>query len=237
MDILSYIGQCSHDIVTSYGLYGSLLLAGLFGSVTHCVAMCGPFVLSQSEGVVKMREASLLFYHLGRLTTYTVLAVILASVLNIAFLFLPIKGLIVAPLLLLAAAVFFVNAFPSLGRVFPSLGMGVSFLPAKWRDILSLKLMHEASLIKQYLLGVLLGFMPCGLVLSALMISVTAPSVFESGLSMLVFGVGTVPALVVTAIAGSSLYKKYPKQAHYVRQGMMIWSGVWLLALAGFNLK
>jgi hypothetical protein len=70
------------------GLPLSLFLAGLAGSLVHCVGMCGPFVLTQvvadagssRQGSYgewrRLGGASLAPYHLGRLTTYTALGAI-----------------------------------------------------------------------------------------------------------------------------------------------------------------
>ena len=70
------------------GLPLSLFLAGLAGSLVHCVGMCGPFVLTQviadadSSGRGDYGEwrrlagGALAPYHLGRLTTYTALGAI-----------------------------------------------------------------------------------------------------------------------------------------------------------------
>src|SRR5438552_2077647 len=66
------------------GLPLSLFLAGLAGSLVHCVGMCGPFVLGQviadSERTrghygewQRLAGAALAPYHLGRLTTYVAL--------------------------------------------------------------------------------------------------------------------------------------------------------------------
>src|SRR5579864_1635464 len=67
------------------GLAVSLFLAGLAGSAVHCVGLCGPFVLGQvmvgsrsppasAHGEWRrLAGASLLPYHLGRITTYTAL--------------------------------------------------------------------------------------------------------------------------------------------------------------------
>src|SRR6185369_15932837 len=66
----------------------SLFLAGLAGSLVHCVGMCGPFVLGQVAADVeatragrygewgRLAGAALVPYHLGRLTTYTMLGAV-----------------------------------------------------------------------------------------------------------------------------------------------------------------
>src|SRR3990167_133338 len=86
MDVLSACRQGLAQVAAQpAGLPGSLFLAGLAGSLVHCVGMCGPFVLGQvmadaTAGTAgnygewrRLAGASLIPYHLGRLTTYTML--------------------------------------------------------------------------------------------------------------------------------------------------------------------
>ena len=220
----------------SHGLYLSLFMAGLVGGFTHCVTMCGPFVLSQTKNLEKPRQAALVSYHLGRITTYTIIAVLLASVLNLAFLFLPIRSFIVAPILFVAGLVFLVTAFPSLGKLFPWAVSVRLALPYKWLTSLYEILSQHNTFAGKYMLGVLLGFMPCGLIVSALIAAATASSVWGAAMAMVAFGVGTMPALISVALSGQFLEHKYPVVMKHVTQGMMVWSGLWLFALAGFIL-
>lgn len=214
----------------------SLFLAGLVGGLTHCVAMCGPFVMSQSGDVKKLSHAVLLPYHLGRITTYVTLAVLLSSILNLAFLFLPIRSFVIAPILFTAGTVFFVSAFPVLGKLFPWTQHVRVFVPYAWVSKGFAKLSKGEGHIRKYFMGVLLGFMPCGLVVSAIMASATAPNIFEAGFAMAMFGFGTMPALIFLALGGQLLKVKFPLIMHRVTQVLMVLSGVWLFALAGMVL-
>ncbi len=236
--------QCLHDITTSYGLVFSLFLAGLVGGFTHCAGMCGPFVLAQvspfdeTKGmcVKRLSQAVLLPYHMGRMTTYVALAVSLSSFLNLAFLFLPIKNFIAAPILFLAGVVFLISAFPRLSTVFPwAVNLRVS-LPYRWFSQIIQALTQNPGVAKRYFLGMLLGFMPCGLVISALMAATTASTVLYSGVAMAVFALGTLPALILTAIGGHALKTRYPHALKRINQGLMVCSSLWLFALASWML-
>lgn len=83
LSVLAAGGAECHTVVERHGgLFTSLFAAGLLGSMTHCVGMCGPFVAGQvvarleARPAADMREfhrltgAALLPYHLGRTTTY-----------------------------------------------------------------------------------------------------------------------------------------------------------------------
>ncbi|MGH1402622.1 MAG: sulfite exporter TauE/SafE family protein [Alphaproteobacteria bacterium] len=242
------IAQCAHQFTTSYGLPTSLFLAGLVGGLSHCAWMCGPFVLAQvgaykhgegeksaeSQAVFhRLKSTALLPYHLGRMTTYVVLAILVSSVINLAFVFSDSKSFISAPLLVLAAVIFLVTAFPKMARIFPWVSFFQRAVPFRWISKNVAVLMERSSVFSRYLLGVLLGFMPCGLVVSALMASATAPDVFQSALAMTAFSAGTVPSLLCVALGGRALMHKYPKMGLYISRGGMIVSSVWLFVLAG----
>jgi sulfite exporter TauE/SafE len=234
--VLEILGSCAHAVSQSYGLMTSLLLAGLVGSIGHCVGMCGPFVMAQSGHMQKLKDAALLPYHFGRITTYVVMALVFSSVLNLAFLFLPIRHWVIAPLLMLAGVVFLVSAFPRLGSVFPwASALRLPFSADLFSKPLAF-LSRKRSAIRQYFMGVLLGFMPCGLVISALMASASAPSVWQAGLAMAAFGLGTVPALVATALGGQALKYKFPHITGKLAKGFMALSALWLFVLAGMML-
>jgi uncharacterized protein len=92
MEVIAYFtafcGEKLHVLASmSPSLPLALLLAGLAGSLVHCVGMCGPFVLGQvvadsehAQGKYgewqRLAGAALLPYHFGRLTTYTALGAI-----------------------------------------------------------------------------------------------------------------------------------------------------------------
>lgn len=236
LSILQVIGGCVHEMSLSRGLYVGLFLAGLIGGFTHCIAMCGAFVVSQTGHIEKMREGLLLPYHLGRITTYVVMAMLLSSILNFAFLFMPMRSLVVAPILMIAALVFFVTAFPALQKLFPWVTRIQMAIPYQWLSKAVQRFAQRGDVLSKYSLGVLLGFVPCGLIVAALMAAATAPTFWQAGIAMGVFGVGTVPALLVVSFGGQALQHKYPLVMQKVSQGFMVLSGLWLFVLAGLVL-
>lgn len=244
MSIIAHLqsfGSCFDGVDLSKGLYLSMFVAGLVGSVSHCVAMCGPFVMARSGGLEKISSRLKVPYHLGRLTTYVGLSVFVASLMNIAFLFAPIRSYIIAPILFTAGVIFLVNAFPRLGQMIPIAFKAPLFLPSSLIGKAMTKMTSPKeekagtliSFIKSYSLGILLGFMPCGLVVAAIMASITAPTIFETAMAMALFGLGTIPALVAVSFGGNMISKNFPKTFSYVRRGMLLWSCMWLFAIAG----
>lgn len=233
MDILASIGGCIHQVSLTYGLLGSLFLAGLVGSVSHCTLMCGPFVISQAGGLSRLQDVMLVPYHLGRMTTYVTLSVLVYSVLNLVFLYSPLKSIIAAPMLFLAGIIFLVSAFPKTKALFPWVANIRFYKMSVFLEKASSKLFSNHGLWSRYGLGVLLGFMPCGLVVAALMASATAPTVWQAAFSMMAFSVGTVPALVLVAMGAGSLKHRYPEFSLRFSQLAKIISALWLFVLAG----
>ena len=233
------IAQCVHDFSTSYGLPLSLFLAGLVGGFTHCAGMCAPFVLAQTthgQGFQKLSTRLLLPYHLGRMTTYIGLALIVNALINMAFLFSDMKVLISAPLLMLAGTIFIITAFPSAAALFPwaaRLQIAPSF---RFITSAAANFMSDPTPYKRFGLGILLGFMPCGLVLSALLAAATASTPLAAAFAMSAFALGTVPALMMVTIGGQAIKKAYPRATKRISQGAMVISGLWLFTLAGVML-
>ena len=232
---IKVIGVCSPFLTTVGGLSASLFMAGLVGGLTHCTGMCGPFVLAQTGALGKLSSAMLLPYHAGRMTTYVTLAVLTNTVLNLAFAASPLKALIAAPMLMLAGVVFLVSAFPKLLIIFPWAGNLRIHLPYSWISQGSKNLLINPGIMKRYALGVLLGFMPCGLVLSALLAAATANHVWQAGFAMAAFTAGTIPALVTVAAGGNTLKILFPNISKYAFRWVMALNGIWLI-MAGFLL-
>jgi sulfite exporter TauE/SafE len=202
-------------------LLGALFIAGFAGGLMHCAPMCGPFVLAQvsvnlertpaarmSEWT-RLRGAALVPYHLGRLTTYCLLgavsAVLVRSLADVTSL-----RWIAAVLLGFAAAVFFLQALGRGARLFPNAvsAPGIAFLSQRLASLAEPLIVRGGEPGARYLLGVVLGFLPCGLLYGALAAAATAGSAIAGVLAMASFALGTVPALVAVGLAGSLLMKR-----------------------------
>lgn len=219
------LSHCTVVIETNSTLLISLFVAGLLGSATHCLGMCAPFVLSQVTArlervsVSEMSEfkrlsgAALIPYHLGRMTTYILLglgAALLAKGM------LAISGLkeISAALLFIAALFFLGYGLKRLGVTLPKLPLigreSGSLGPLGQRLSKSLKpCFAQPTGFRGYLLGVGLGFLPCGLLYGALAAAGASGDLLTAGFAMAAFTLGTVPILMVVAFAGHLAGQKW----------------------------
>lgn len=192
--------------------YPLLFASGLVGGVGHCVGMCGPvvaaFSANRAEGGATRPH---LLYHLGRITTYSLLggvAGFTGSFLDVAAVIAPYQRAV-----LTATGVLIALAGLALGGWLPgpagAARAGGPGLFAKACRALG----GEGSAGAHFPLGLVLGFLPCGLVYAALLAA--AREGMEAGdhaggflrglLVMALFGTGTVPALLVVGKAAGAL--------------------------------
>ncbi|CAA7626811.1 sulfite exporter TauE/SafE family protein [Magnetospirillum sp. SS-4] len=191
------------------GLIGGLFLTGLVGSLSHCGGMCGPFVLSQVAARMqslppdrmtetrRLAGAALLPYHLGRATTYAGLGALAASLAGLAG-GTPAFGWVAALLLSLAALALLALAVPGLRGM---AGSGETWWSARVGR-LARPLFASPSGWRGWLLGVALGFIPCGLLYAALAAAAAAGNPVAGALGMLAFAAGTVPMLILVGAVG-----------------------------------
>lgn len=183
----------------------SAFIIGLVGSL-HCVGMCGPIAMAlPHQGSYRwVATGRLLLYHLGRITTYALLGILIGFFG---------KGLLLAGMqmyvsiglgaLLLLVALFSINVEAQLVR----LGFMRRF-QQKVRTHMGrlLKSKHPGAL---YGLGMLNGLLPCGLVYMAIVGAVATGSIWLGSAYMALFGAGTLPLMLLTSVAGQFIDVKW----------------------------
>ncbi|CUW37230.1 conserved protein of unknown function [Magnetospirillum sp. XM-1] len=206
------IGICKVGVDGRENLILGLFVTGLVGSLTHCAGMCGPFVLSQCaarleaiplERMTEMRRlagAALLPYHLGRATTYGALGAVAATfggILGGAASFRLLAALLlgVAALLLLAMALPGIKALA---------GRGGESAWARAVGRMAGPLFARPFGLRGWALGIMLGFIPCGLLYAALAAAAAGGNPVAGAFGMLAFWAGTVPMLVLVAAVGQA---------------------------------
>lgn len=234
---------CTGVIVGHGGLFVTLFVAGLVGSAAHCVGMCGPFVLNQTATLLdahdlgalppfaRLRGAALLPYHAGRMTTYGFLGV-MASLLSARLHDYPWFGAVSAGLLVAAGVIFILNALP---HFLPRFSVGPT-LPSWAAHYLKFLFTHPQGL-RGYLLGLALGFLPCGLVYGAIISAAAYGQPLTAAFGMIGFALGTVPALVAVGLAGQMFWHRHRKVRAYALPVLMIVNSLALFMMAGEWIK
>jgi sulfite exporter TauE/SafE len=194
-----------------------LFLVGLLGSV-HCAAMCGGIVgaLSLSSRppassafpvrVATVRPAppavDVLAYNAGRIGSYAVAGMLAGAVGQAAGLLAGLPALQhgaywLANLMLAALGLYLMGAWRGLARL-EQAGQVV------WRRVQPLlrRLGPPAGPGRMLAAGVLWGWLPCGMVYSALVTAMLSGSAIDGGLAMAAFGLGTLPMLLALGLLG-----------------------------------
>lgn len=200
----------------------SALLVGFFGGV-HCVGMCGGIVGALTFGLpesVRSRPAGAwpfhLAYNLGRITSYS-LAGALAGGLGAGLLLL--SELREAQLMLQVLAALFMLALGLyLGGWWSGLARVERVGGHLWRRLepLGRRLLPVASPAQAFALGLVWGWLPCGLVYSVLIWSLASGGALAGAQLMFAFGLGTLPNLllmgVLAAQLGSFVRRPWPRR-------------------------
>jgi sulfite exporter TauE/SafE len=182
-----------------------LLVTGFTVGFGHCIGMCGPIVVSLSLNLRGEKVwLSQLLYNGGRITTYTVLGglmgltgsftVVAANIANLQKIVMILAGIIIVILALT------MMGWIPLGRIFRDDYNPNGIVSRGFK-----RLSGARSPFAYYPLGLLLGLLPCGPVYTALIAAAaagteathTVQGILNGAGLMLVFGIGTVPALLI----------------------------------------
>lgn len=241
------IAQCNAAIDGSEGLLLALFMAGFAGGATHCIGMCGPFVISQVQGRLEAISAqdmselrrltggALVPYHFGRGTTYLAMGGV-AALVSGQLTHLPAMSWFAAGLLAFAALFFLGYALRGLGVQLPGTtgidaSAGEGTLARTWGKLIKPLFLHPVG-FRGYVLGVALGFIPCGLVYGALAAAAASGEWLTGVFGMAVFWLGTVPALLGLGLAGGALLGRWPDIARQAAPVLLIVNSCFLLFLA-----
>jgi sulfite exporter TauE/SafE len=236
---MDWLADCLHGL-TALGasgtavLAGSLFVAGLAGGAIHCAGMCGPFVIAQvTSGLAarptlsRLSAGALVPYHLGRATTYAGLGAAAGLVSGTLVHGAGFRPVLVV-LLVLGAALMLAQAVAQLATVLPATPAG----PADRVARAAAPLLADARGSRRFVLGIVLGFLPCGLLYGALAAAAAAGSALGGALAMAAFAAGTVPALVGVGLAGAFFGRRFLPAARAIAAPMLVVNAAVLAVLA-----
>ena len=170
---------------------------GFFGSL-HCVGMCGPVMMAFMGP--RQSKTGFALYHLGRILTYVLLGGVLGLIGASAALF-QSQQLVV---LILGILLLLLYGIPSLRHRLEKF-----YYESRFYHLLKSFLAHNLSVRKRWFLsGVANGFFPCGLTYVAAAGAVAIGNPVEGALFMVLFGLGTIPALATISFAGTTIFSK-----------------------------
>ncbi len=193
--------------------YFVAFIMGLFSSL-HCIGMCGSIIGALSLSLpVEIRNNKVVLstyvlnYNLGRISSYAT-AGALIGLLEI-LLSLPFSQghghrvlQLISAIVMMAAGLYIAGWFPRFAYIEKT---GSWF----WRKIepFGRKFMPVKTRFQAFFFGVIWGWLPCGLVYSALALAASSGDSLKSSLTMLAFGLGTLPAVMGVGIMTAILTK------------------------------
>lgn len=212
------------------GLIAAFTL-GLIGSF-HCIGMCGPIALalplSTSNWLSKFFGAST--YNIGRALTYGLMGLIF-GLLGKGF---KLAGLQQWVSIIMGIIMIISVLFPKLFNRQLKLESSLSRFIYQLKKSLS-SLLKKRSNSSLFIIGLLNGFLPCGLVYMALAGSIATGELLKGSLYMLLFGLGTLPVMLTVSLLGNFISTQIRNQIRRIIPILIVIIGI-LFILRGMNL-
>jgi sulfite exporter TauE/SafE len=182
----------------SASAYLALFLIGLLGG-THCIGMCGGIVSALSMGGPSGFVLHLA-YNSGRIVSYAAAGAIAGALGGLSLTLsgqLPVRITLylLANLMLVALGLYLIG-------ITQTLAFTERFGKKLWVHLqpLSKRYLPARTVAQAFPLGLLWGWLPCGLVYSALATALTSGSALHGAGVMLAFGLGTLPNLLLAGL-------------------------------------
>ncbi len=186
-------------------MYYSAFIIGFLGSL-HCIGMCGPIALAIPSG--RRKGWSVFFqalqYNSGRVFTYALLGTIFGFLGQSVRLAGFQSGLAIVMGVLLGLLAFFTLDFEQ--KV-----LNIPFFNSFYKRVQNIlgQLLRTNSSKSAFLIGILNGFLPCGLVYAAIFGAISTEFVWRGTIYMVAFGLGTFPMMLSVAILGQWMSHKW----------------------------
>jgi len=183
----------------------TIFFVALLGSFGHCIGMCGGFVIAYTTAKVDAEWSKShqmiahLLYSLGRVTSYMIIGAIFGYLGQKISFSMTTKGVlfISVGLLMLLIGLSLIGKIKFLNSIESSIAQSSLF------SKLFKQVSHAKRLRSFYLMGMLNGFIPCGLVYFFATAAIVAGSALQGAIVMGIFGVATIPAMLGVGIFSS----------------------------------
>lgn len=221
--------------------YLSLFLIGFTGGFGHCIGMCSGFVftytlkISEQESHSKKSFLRLLtphiLYNSGRVLTYAFLGEIfgfLGSTIGFMLALKDFQGIleIVAGLFMIIIGLEYSGFLPGSDRnYFPGLNTFKRLVQ---------NMLGKVTRRNVFAVGLILGFIPCGLVYAAGAKAAATQSLTGGMLTMLFFGLGTFPAMIIIGLASHMISGKLRRRLMRIATVLVILLAI-MTILRGFK--
>lgn len=201
----------------------TLFLLGFFGG-GHCVGMCGglssAFALQLPP--VLNRAGLIVLLNLGRISSYVFIGLLVGAIGQIGISLDQTRwlqnGLYLSANLLLLFLGLYLAGISSLATRIESIGRPV------WKRLNPLlnRLLPIQSVPACFGVGMLWGWLPCGLVYSASLYALGSGNALEGGLYMLAFALGTLPNLLAMGLFAAQLKNFLQRKTVRLAAGLLV---------------
>jgi sulfite exporter TauE/SafE len=199
---------------------GAALLSGLLGGA-HCIAMCGGIATGLSVG--SRGGWAALQPNLGRVAGYALAGAIVGAfghgLLGIARM--PALGIAMRALVGLVLIVAGLRLLDRKGRLSRFFG-GPGNRLWQWLRPLQRRLLPADNAGKRIALGVLWGWMPCGLSTTLLAAAWLQASALHGAMTMAAFGLGTLPVMVALTWSGARFGQRLQRGTLRIGAGLLV---------------
>ncbi|MFA9371146.1 MAG: sulfite exporter TauE/SafE family protein [Labilibaculum antarcticum] len=212
-------------------IYLSALILGLMGSF-HCVGMCGPIALAIPLKTTSWlaRISGGVIYNIGRALTYA----IMGAVFGLLGRGLVMSGFQQWVSVVMGAIMILSVITPSIYKNRFNAEKGLFSFVGKVKLSLG-KLFTQRSYGSLFLIGLLNGLLPCGLVYVAIAAAIATGSAAGGGLFMFIFGLGTLPMMLAISLIGNLITLELRKKITRLIPYAIVFIGV-LFVLRGLSL-
>ena len=217
--------------------YFVAFVMGLFSSM-HCLGMCGSIIGTLTLSLdthIRQKKARLMpyvfTYNVGRISSYALAGLLVGL----------IESILTTPLgeghghryLQIFSAIIMAGAGLHIAGLFPRFAYLEKIGIALWRTLqpIAHRFIPVKTLSQSLFFGMIWGWLPCGLVYTALALAATTGDIARSGLTMLAFGIGTLPAVFSVGII-TSLMTRLARMKVF-----RLFAGLLLIVLAAFAVQ
>jgi len=175
----------------------SIATIAFLGAFGHCIGMCGGIVIAYSSRKIEDNWSNFtqamahLIYSFGRITTYVMLGIIFGAIGGVV----QFNGYTTAGMTIFAGIFMILAGLSLLGKLKFLTKLEHSFSQSNLYKNIFRQVLHSKSLYSFYILGLLNGLLPCGLVYFFAVTAASTGSPLWGGVVMFIFGISTIPAL------------------------------------------
>ena len=215
----------------------AVFFVGLLGGV-HCLGMCGSIVGMLTAQLPKhgTRWPFHLAYNSGRLASYMAAGALAGTIGQAGLLWrdvVPVQHLLfgLSSLMLIALGLYLAGIWGMVRRLEQLGGMLWQYVQPLTRGLLPV-----TTVIRALLLGILWGWLPCGLVYSVLVTALASGDAQTGALVMLAFGLGTLPNLLALGLFWESVRRRVQSPRVRMAAGLLVAGlGMYGLAKVGYT--